>query len=671
MILHNIVIKNFGVFRGIHEFNLKPDLINDRPIILFGGLNGSGKTTLFEGIKLCLYGRPTFKELKTKKQYHSYISKKVKPLKSKPKNRYIGSIEITFEFNDFGVKDIYSIRRGWVIEKDKVNESFRVLKNNLMIGIVERENSQSFVANIVPMGISNLFFFDGEKIQELADDSIENGVFQDALDSILGLDIIQTLRRDLKTYGYKENASEADSDLVFKIEKANEQIDRMKEDIQSKTLDLARIDTQLRKSNEIIQRKENELVLQGAGYAKNRINYHEKMTEATDNQEETRALLKSYYGGLFPFTLVPELCEQLQSHIVEESRRKNGQLAIETIASKKGNISKALVDSNGIFNELFSRYDKDEIVTNILTSIIKVIQESTDGDYHFINDFSEKDLNQLMFWVDQTRNVIPYEIESLTKKYAVYSSDRIYYENLLRKVPDDAILDPIVKEINSQYSAIGRYETQKNQIEKNIEDLSHEISEKGRQKEILIEKFEIQNKNQRKIKLLRNIRLMLEEYKDIIRESKMELLKTSFLDAMSMILRKHDFINDIQIDSNYSIKLQREDGNFIHKSMLSNGEKQIFAISMLLALARVSGRPLPFIIDTPLARLDSSHRDNIVANFFPNASHQVIIFSTDTEIDKAYFEKMAPHITRVYHLVWDEREISSTSKEGYFWKKRR
>ena len=280
---------------------------------------------------------------------------------------------------------------------------------------------------------------------------------------------------------------------------------------------------------------------------------------------------------------------------------------------------------------------------------------------------SKEHVNQVLYWVDQTRNVIPREIEKLSKKYEELRSDRAYYENLLRKVPDDSILNPIVKEINMLHSAQGDYEVRLSQIEETISDLKIQRTETTRLLDTQLEKFEQQNKYHRKIKLLETIRNMLIEYKDVIRENKMEMLSTTFLDSISMIIRKHDFINDIQIEPNYNIQLQREDGNYIYKSMLSNGEKQIFAISMLLALAKVSGRPFPFIIDTPLARLDSVHRDNIVENFFPNASHQVIIFSTDTEIDKIYFEKLEPHLTRVYHLEWDTKEARSNATEGYFW----
>ena len=88
----------------------------------------------------------------------------------------------------------------------------------------------------------------------------------------------------------------------------------------------------------------------------------------------------------------------------------------------------------------------------------------------------------------------------------------------------------------------------------------------------------------------------------------------------------------------------------VPKEQLSAGEKQIYAIAILWALAKTSGRPLPFIVDTPLGRLDSDHRLNLVQNFFPVASHQVIIFSTDTEIDKGYFEELSEHLSKSYQI---------------------
>ena len=108
-------------------------------------------------------------------------------------------------------------------------------------------------------------------------------------------------------------------------------------------------------------------------------------------------------------------------------------------------------------------------------------------------------------------------------------------------------------------------------------------------------------------------------------------------------------------------------GFAIPKESLSAGEKQLYAISMLTALARVSGKPLPFIIDTPLARLDSEHRSNLIARFFPSVGHQVIVFSTNTEIDQQYFAELRARISKSYMLRYDDAEGCTLVSPGYFW----
>jgi DNA sulfur modification protein DndD len=118
----------------------------------------------------------------------------------------------------------------------------------------------------------------------------------------------------------------------------------------------------------------------------------------------------------------------------------------------------------------------------------------------------------------------------------------------------------------------------------------------------------------------------------------------------------------------FAITLYDQSGQAIAKERLSEGEKQIFAISVLWGLARASARPLPAVIDTPMARLDAAHRQHLIERYFPNASHQVVIFSTDTEVDRKYYRDLQPHIARAYHLNYDERDKRTVGEEGYFWK---
>ncbi len=84
-------------------------------------------------------------------------------------------------------------------------------------------------------------------------------------------------------------------------------------------------------------------------------------------------------------------------------------------------------------------------------------------------------------------------------------------------------------------------------------------------------------------------------------------------------------------------------------------------------LSRASARPLPAIIDTPMARLDVEHRNQLVERYFPNASHQVIILSTDTEIEQNSFDQLRPAVARAYLLNYDEATKATVPAEGYFW----
>ena len=80
-------------------------------------------------------------------------------------------------------------------------------------------------------------------------------------------------------------------------------------------------------------------------------------------------------------------------------------------------------------------------------------------------------------------------------------------------------------------------------------------------------------------------------------------------------------------------------------------------------------RPLPTAIDTPLGRLDSGHRGHLVERYFPFASHQVLLLSTDEEIAGDYLERLSPWIGRIYALEFDDAAGATRISEGYFPKK--
>ena len=156
-------------------------------------------------------------------------------------------------------------------------------------------------------------------------------------------------------------------------------------------------------------------------------------------------------------------------------------------------------------------------------------------------------------------------------------------------------------------------------------------------------------------------------YKIELQKSKISDLSETMTRCYKKLLGKKNLIDRIEMDAEtLDYHYIDANGNKVVKSSLSAGEKQLMVIAMLWALAECSNKMLPVIIDTPLARLDSLHRKALIERYFPNASSQTIILSTDSEIDASYYEIIKPYVSNEFTLVYDESEKRSYVRTGYF-----
>ena len=172
----------------------------------------------------------------------------------------------------------------------------------------------------------------------------------------------------------------------------------------------------------------------------------------------------------------------------------------------------------------------------------------------------------------------------------------------------------------------------------------------------------------RKLQYATRTRETMRQFRTEVLKRKIKQIEEEILACFQQLLRKKSLIGGISIDPDtYRMELKgHKFGETIPTNRLSAGERQLFAISTLWGLARVSGRPLPNIVDTPLGRLDSKHRSNLVDNYFPNASHQVIILSTDEEINQSYLDRIKKHIGRSCELYYSDETESTEIRDGYF-----
>lgn len=157
------------------------------------------------------------------------------------------------------------------------------------------------------------------------------------------------------------------------------------------------------------------------------------------------------------------------------------------------------------------------------------------------------------------------------------------------------------------------------------------------------------------------------KFKIELQKAKINELADTMTKCYKKILGKKNLIDRIEMNpENLDYHYLDINGNEVMKSSLSAGEKQLMVIAMLWALAECSDKMLPVIIDTPLARLDSQHRKALIERYFPNASSQTIILSTDSEIDANYYQIIKPFVSNEFTLVYDEAEKRTHIEQGYF-----
>ncbi len=160
----------------------------------------------------------------------------------------------------------------------------------------------------------------------------------------------------------------------------------------------------------------------------------------------------------------------------------------------------------------------------------------------------------------------------------------------------------------------------------------------------------------------------LARFRQTVAARNVERLENLISDRLQTILRKRDSLVDrVRIDpDSFELELRDKEGRSLDPLLLSAGERQLLAVAIVWALAKASGRTLPTIIDTPLGRLDGVHRSKLVESYFPEASHQVILLSTDEEINGRYYQQLKPKISREYLISFDLKTRSSRIEHGYF-----
>jgi DNA sulfur modification protein DndD len=671
LIIKNLQVTNFGPFRGTASIDCAPDNIDeDRTITVIGGLNGAGKTHLLEALRLCLFGKRALGSRIRSAEYAEYLYDNVHK-DGDGKRALHSSVQIEFTRTEWGRTDRYVVTRSWSGKAKKPLDTLEIYRNSVRVKEIGTEQLQSFLNEIVPVGLADFFFFDGEQIQRLASDDEDNPYLADAVARLLGIDAVDQLVSDLaivrrRRGGQKRRANTEQewSDLEGRQKALNERLSEL--EVQS-----AEANVEVGKAVEREEIQRQKLASEGEYFSKMRDEMLAEQGNLEGAIERGRTDLRELAEGLLPFAIAGSLCVTLATHLKDEQDHLRVIHALDVLTVHQSGISERLQQTHiqNSNTQLTEGADAGHrsLPENWIASIQDYLRENVDVVPTVTHGFSSSESRQVSDWAEQASSELLESSRKTTDDLESNVNKLREIEFALKKAPTDEVIKPLMDEYSSLQTLTASSRANLVQLENEIQGINNELGGVQIQLFKVDELLSSQRAANRVDDLLNKTRKALQKYQTDLIADRLNSLSDAVTECVSILLHKTGTIERVEIRSNpFKVELLDANGTKISKRGLSAGEKQMIAIAFLWGLAKTSGQQLPLVIDTPMARLDSHHRRQLVSEYFPYASHQVIILSTDSEITPETIAGFASHIQDTYRINWNNANQYSTVEAGYF-----
>ncbi|WP_010249534.1 DNA sulfur modification protein DndD [Acetivibrio cellulolyticus] len=725
MIINRIGLCNFGSFDGEVLFDIS---INDtnKNVILVGGKNGAGKTTLFTAIKIGLYGPLALGYDTTSSSYYRRVKRLINKnsLSKKNVNTYV---TLEFILEEERELSSYKLIRKWKYEDQKLVESFSVTRNGINLSEEDHDRFENFLKTLIPPQLFDLFFFDGEKISDFFLDGNSSKNLRDALLLLCGYDTFDIMHSNFKRIHSKGSSVHLDEDEK-NVSTLSEEFEKNKTLLDTEKEKLISIENEIKNLNEKLAQLEKEFRKAGGLLAQEVAKYRNDISKEEKFREEKNEWLKDYANNQLPFLLVKDLVQDVKSQIIKENKYQkyiaikdslNEDFLKQVINDEIANSKIRIVDEHNnnttnSFSSVLAKHIDDKIKPDFDLTQFKPIHYLSHDDENdtltLIKDLEEINSEQVKNCKAEIKKSIA-KAQNLRKKLEACEKNDEMILNFTKEI------DITKAQLNDAFVEKGKTEIQIDNLYKNVSELESKLK---KAREILASS----RKEKSIIALCDNASKLLANYIPVLVNKKLDIVKENFMFMFKQLIAKKDYIHSIDIDSNFNVTLYRRniqsvstletmltkigmeafEGqmgtqcvdtllkalNISKKSELekvlsnlpadqmfelpvkvdikgfSKGEQQIYIMSLYWALIKMSNNKIPFVIDTPYARIDSIHRERITTSFFPTLSSQVMILSTDEEINNEYYALIKPYVSKEFLITYSDAEYCTNVEEKYF-----
>ena len=713
MKLTKIELNNFGSYYGKNVLSI--DVSDDnKQIVLIGGENGAGKTTLFTAIVLCLYGHYSFGYKNSGKVYTQKVFTYINDTAKLDEDE---SASVTLDFVDSsnGDLDSYSITRSWTWKKSNVKESITAQKNGQILEKQSLIDFQNFLINMIPPSLLKLYFFDGERIAEYLLDDAQNNV-RDALMILSGNDTFDIMYSGIKKVLVAGNAAEDTATREYFIRKSEKiSLDESRKALRESIDDLS---AQADDKKAEVDRIKKEYAAQGGISLDEWKDLNSSLKAEDEARERINYERKEIATDILPFVIVSSLLNKVRPQITKEHEYKTWQTLSKTLTTDR--FRKIISDT--LSNAGQANYDEitSRICDNIVTYLVPVNGWKTFEPIFGLSEDDEMDVQTIVNRVSQFDVTRIPELKqehdfSLERSQALrdklQNSSIDNYQEYIKSLSD------LNEEIFQLSVMIKTKQDELVNVEAQYQIAEKRLGEAYKNLELDIKRKSVTSISSKAI-------VLLEELQAKIHGKLTKEVRADTLSALRLLIRKKSFIEDLEIDDNFKvhllkkqiieikdiIKIHNRSGiegvkrslqKYGYESLcktvnapkdtkdltqylnsysnptvkvlmeisidsLSKGEKQIFVMSLYWAMMKQSKCQLPFIIDTPFARIDTEHRTNIVDHFFKRLPGQLLILSTNEEINAKHMQAMSDSISNSFMLEFGEDKRTRIAENRYF-----
>ena len=664
MYIKKILLNNYKIYHQQNVVEFEKD--SGRNISIISGYNGFGKTTFLTSLVWCIYGKhmqdvqPYFKEkILQKGGYRKYLESS---LNHKSISEGINDFHVELTLTNVSIPglgcDEVVLRRSFNLgdKTDKLEISIDNQENELVKEIGNEIFIQDF---LLPKEIAKFFFFDAERITSIAEISTieDKRNLSKAYTEVLGIKKYEELRENLiktKLKYAKDSASKLDKKAITDYERSINLI-------KSQLKELHAVIEENDGNRDLLTQQSEELQLQlireGSGLTVKEIEELREKKQALI--EEKKQISTSYKDllNILPFALNIDLLKEILSQ-----------------SEKEGNadeVSNVLVRAE--FNDLEERILsslKDEKIKKEIKSVISQKlneREQTDVDVlHGLNSNESLSLNSLVNNIETNYMSRVKEISRLLK---INNSERNKAIRALSNAETknkDKVVESIRKQKKICLAQIERINNVNIENYQEIGVLTNQLNAKEGSFKELSKKVRISENLIKKDELTTRLIDQLDEFISKIKNTKKVALEKRILDSLHLLMHKKSFVEKVEVnilEDIIDIELFNSRGKSINKEDFSEGEKQLYATSLLKALVEESNIQFPVFVDSPLQKFDEQHTENVITKFYPSISEQVVVFPLlNKELSEREYNKIKGKISNTIIINNKDQESSELVK---------